>query len=79
MIKVGDTVKVIGTTDVGGIEKELIKIGTICRVVTTENTENEGMIVGIVPENELPYSGYGEYWYFEKDVEKGHLEWIKED
>lgn len=79
MIKVGDTVKVIGTTSCGGFEKECIKIGTICKVVGTENDEREGLIVGIVPKKELPYNGYGEFWYLEKDVEKGHMEWIKED
>ncbi len=80
MIKVGDTVKVVGTTVCGDeTEKECIKIGTICRVVETENNEREGLIVGIIPERELPYNGYGEYWYLEKDVEKGHLEWVKED
>lgn len=79
MIKVGDTVKVIGTTNIGGIEKELIKINTICKVVGVENNEKYGLIVGIIPERELPYNDYGEFWYLEKDVEKGHLEWVKED
>ena len=78
MIKVGDTVKVVGTTDIGGIEKELIKINTICKVVGVENNEKYGLIVGLIPERELPYNGYGEFWYLEKDVEKGHMEWVKE-
>ena len=78
MIKVGDIVKVVGTTDIGGIEKELIKINTICKVVGVENNEKNGLIVGIVPEKELPYNGYGEFWYLEKDVEKGHMEWVRE-
>lgn len=79
MIKVGDTVKVIGTTIIGEIEKELIKINTICKVVGVENNEKYGLIVGLIPERELPYKGYEEYWYLEKDVEKGHLEWVKEN
>lgn len=78
MIKVGDMVKVIGTTTCGSTERECIKIGTICKVVGVENTEVEGLIVGLVPEKELP-SRYSEYWYLEKDVEKGHLEWVKDE
>lgn len=78
MIKVGDTVKVVGTTDIGRIEKELIKINTICKVVGVENNEKNGLIVGIIPKRELPYNGYGEFWYLEKDVEKGHMEWVRE-
>lgn len=78
MIKVGDTVKVIGKTSCGGGEIECIKIGTICKVVGTENDETEGLIVGVIPEKEIPYKGYGEYWYLEKDVEKGHMEWVKD-
>lgn len=78
MIKVGDNVKVIGTTICGGIEKECIKIGTICRVVGTEMDKKVGLIVGLIPEKQLPFKGYGEYWYLEKDVEKGHCEWVKD-
>lgn len=76
-IKIGDTVKVIGTTDCGGIEKECIKIETICRVVGVQN-DKKGVLVGVIPEKELPFTGYGEYWYLEKDVQKGHMEWIPE-
>lgn len=78
MLKIGDTVKVIGTTDCGGFEKECIKIGTICRVVGTYMDSKSGVIVGIIPEKEAPYKGVGEYWYLEKDVEKGHMEWVKD-
>lgn len=75
MIKKGDYVKVIGTTDCGGIEKECIKIGTICRVVSVDDSEKPEIYVNIEPINE--YNPV-EYWYSEKDVEKGHLEWVKE-
>lgn len=78
MIKLGDTVKIIGTTVCGGVEKECIPIGTVCRVVGVENRKKEGLIVGVIPKKELPYSGYGEYWYLARDVEKGHMEWVKE-
>ena len=69
MMKVGDTVKVIGTTNCGGFERECIKIGTICKVVDTEIDPKAGLIVGIIPERELPYNGHGEFWYLEKDIE----------
>ncbi len=75
-IRLGDTVKVIGTTDCGGFEQECIKIGTICKVVGVMISKNEELIVAIVPLNELPYCGIGESWYLEKDIEKGHMEWV---
>lgn len=77
MLNIGDTVMVKGKTMIGDEVKEPIMIGTICRVVGLENSEREGIIVGIVPENSL-YNGYGEYWYLACDLEKGHWEWIKD-
>lgn len=77
-IKIGDTVKVTGTTNCGGEEKECTPIGTICKVIGTESDDKEGILVGIIPERELPFNGYGDYWYLEKDVEKGSLKWIPE-
>ena len=79
MLKVGDTVKVKDTTMHQGERKEFIPIGTICRVVGTTYYESEGNAVGIVPESSLPYDGYGEYWYLECEVEKGHMEWVKDE
>lgn len=77
MLKVGDTVKVIGKTlDGGGEEKELIPIGTICRVVGYYNDNKSGLTVGIKPEENSIYDV--KYWYLAKDVEKGHMEWIKD-
>lgn len=74
MISVGDTVKVIGKTACGGFEEvECIPIGTICRVTGVEN-DSTGKIIGIEPINDYPY----EYWYLEKDLEKGHMEWVKD-
>lgn len=78
MIKIGDTVKVIGTTDCGGFEEECIKIGTICKVIGVMLSKKDGLIVGIVPLKELPYCGYGDYWYLENDLEKGHMEWVRD-
>lgn len=80
MLYIGDTVKVIGTTRCGiEDEYECIKIGTICEVVDVDYDSPSGLTVAIVPKNELPYDGYSEYWYREKDVQKGHLEWVVED
>jgi hypothetical protein len=67
----GDTVKITGKIIRGNnIEMELIPIGTICRVVSSVYDENEDIIVGVIPENELPYRGYGESWYPIYSVEK---------
>lgn len=78
MIKVGDTVKVIGMTLCGGIETECIKIGTVCKVVEIENRDSGSTFIGIVPERELLYGRCNAYWYLPKDIEKGHMEWIRE-
>ena len=65
MLKVGDTVKVINKTLFYTEITEVIPIGTICRVTSTEYSEKEGNIVGIVP-----LDGSREYWYLECEVEK---------
>lgn len=78
MLKIGDTVKVIGKTlDGSGKEKELIPIGTVCRVVGYYNDNKNGPTVGIRPEGKPCY--IGEYWYLACDVEKGHMEWVKDN
>lgn len=79
MIAIGDTVKITGLTDCGGFVKECIKIGTICRVVGTQLTETGEVTVAVVPVSKLPYRGFEEYWYLKKDVEKGHMEWVKDE
>lgn len=78
MLKIGDTVKVIKATMYQGEKTELIPIGTICRIVEIEHYKNEVKTVGIVPESSLPYNGFGEFWYLESEVEKGHMEWVRE-
>lgn len=79
MIKKGDFVKVIGTTICGIFEEECIKIGTICKVVDTHIDKKEGFTVCIAPVDEYNSRSFPRsFWYLEKDVEKGHLEWVKE-
>lgn len=79
MLKVGDTVKVVSKTDCGGgVMNELIPIGTICRVTEVCN-DQEGIYYGIVDIrtrecDEFMNTGY----YLENELEKGHLEWIKD-
>ena len=75
MIKIGDTVKVTGTTVCGGFEKECISIGTICEVTDIDKEKDGTPLIGIKP---VDGSLNAPYWYLEKDLEKGHLEWIKE-
>lgn len=79
MLKIGDTVRVIGeTVDGNGWKKEYIPIGTICRIIGIENDKKEGLLVEIIPEKEYSYSDWG-YWYLARDVEKGHMKWIKDE
>ena len=75
MLNIGDTVKVIGKTSCGGFEKECIRIGTICEVADLNIYRDGTILAGIKP---IDGSLNAPYWYLEKDLEKGHLEWIKE-
>lgn len=77
MLKVGDTVKVIAATNdasyCDGRRKEYIPIGTICTVVDTD-TNFDGLQVCFVS----PEDGCG-CWYKENELEKGHMEWVKDE
>lgn len=78
MLKVGDTVKVIGVTiDGESNPKEYISIGTICTVVDIGNDSEVGPCVCILPNGGYP-TVRRPYWYSVDTVEKGHMEWIKE-
>lgn len=85
MLKIDDTVKVKMGTMHQGERKEFFPIGTICRVIDTEYSEEEGNTVELVPERELSckkevsYDAMTGYWYLESEVEKGHLEWVKDE
>ena len=71
MLKIGKTL------DGSGEEKELIPIGTICHIVGYYNDDKKGLTVGIRPVDSPCY--IGEYWYLACDVEKGHMEWVKDE
>lgn len=70
ILKVGDLVKVKGKTFSGGIEKELLPIGTICEVVSVC-----GNCIEIKPAEYLLNVGY---WYDSDVLEKGNLVWMPE-
>ena len=74
--KVGDTVKVIAATEDAGYcdgrKIEYIPIGTICTVVETD-IEADGSQSCAVDCGD----GYA-YWYKANELEKGHMEWIKD-
>ena len=77
MLKVGDTVKVIAATEDAGYcdgrKIEYIAIGTICTVVETD-IEEDGSQSCAVDRGD----GYV-YWYKENELEKGRIEWIKDE
>lgn len=77
MLKIGDTVKVIDKFHYeDGTTSELIKIGTICTVKDVFRENDGSCSVEIEPQNEIyPYP----FWYEENELEKGHLEWIKDE
>ena len=78
MISVGDTVKVTGKTtalDEDGDDglKELIQIGTICTVTAIEEFRGKEYyeVTSSVAEDGFLYDA--------NDLEKGHLEWVKDE
>lgn len=75
MLKIGDTVKVIDMFHYeDGTAKEQVPIGTICKVVDIK--ENDGIYSFCVrPRGEDLYF----FWYAENELEKGHVEWIKDE
>lgn len=72
MLKIGDTVKVSRSTNVG----ELIPIGTICTVLEVSKQLDGKYYYGIGDNRFLSKSVNG--YYLENELEKGHLEWVKE-
>ena len=72
MLKIGDTVKVIRITNTG----ELIPIGTICTVLEVRK-ELDGKYYYGIGDNRFHSKSVNGY-YLENELEKGHLEWVKE-
>ena len=75
-IQVGDTVKIIGKTLVGGVEKELIPVGTICRVMSILPDRDARLRYGVKDER-MNFRIWA--YYDEKSLEKGAMIWIKSD
>lgn len=81
-INVGDTVKVIKPTKctIKGDQTEYIPIGTICKVNEVEYDEDiDEVFVTISPIGKEYYFLNDEYIYCRDEVEKGRLEWIKDE
>lgn len=77
MLKVGDTVKVISSTKEAGYSDgrkiEYIPIGSVCTITDTDIDYDGTQICLVYPGNGVPY------WYKENELEKGHMEWIKDE
>ena len=73
MLKVGDTVKVIAPTMYNGKATELYPIGTIATIVTVGYEEDGAPFYEVCSE-----SDHIGFWYLENELEKGHLEWVKD-
>ena len=78
MINIGDRVKVIKPTEYMGKPKELFSIGTICQVIDIKETDGV-LDFEIVPIDELSNSNPCGFWYLEDELEKGHIEWVKDE
>ena len=72
MQEVGNYVKVISKTISGGRSKELIPIGTICRIKEVCREDDDTPYYGITPidKEDVPF------YYPEKELEKGQIVWV---
>lgn len=76
MLKVGDTVKVISDTAShwnSSVRTEYIPIGTICKVRDIDYCK-DGTYYGVQPLEDNCI-----FFYLENELEKGHMEWIKDE
>lgn len=74
MFKVGDFVKVKSLALVAkGVRKELVPIGTICRVESVES-EKDGSFYYLVRSLN---NDYDKGYYTEDELKKGRLEWVE--
>lgn len=77
MLKVGDTVKVISDTVShwdSSERTEYISIGTICKVRDIDYCTDGRTFYGI-----QPLESNCIFYYLENELEKGHMEWIKDE
>ena len=77
MLKIGDTVKVISdTVSHWDLEErtEYIPNGTICTVTEIENKDK-----GIPYYEVTPLGRNYSFCYLESELEKGYMEWIKDE
>ena len=74
MWSIGDTVKITSKTEVNGEIKELLPIGTVCKIKEVCKEDDGTPYYGITPINkeDVPF------YYLEKELERGRLEWIPE-
>lgn len=74
MWNIGDIVKIISKTELNGESKELLPIGTICRIEEVCQ-ENDGTpSYGITPINQEDVL----FYYLEKELERGQIVWVPE-
>lgn len=81
MINIGDTVKIVKMTQKAGGEPgelfEYIRIGTICTVNDIDHFDDGTTAYECIPDDWR--DDIGGFWYLEDEIEKGHLEWIKDE
>ena len=72
MWEIGSFVKVMSKTISGGKAKELIPIGTICKIKEVCQEDDGTPYYGITPidREDVPF------YYLEKELEKGQLVWV---
>lgn len=75
-LKKGDIVKVIKPTTYLEEKRELIPIGTICRIIEVLYEKNGVTYYEL--EQIYPTSNYT-FCYLKDEIEKGYLRWIKAD
>lgn len=72
MWKIGDTVKVISKTEVNDELRELLPIGTICKIKEVREEDDGTPYYGITPidKEDVPF------YYLKKELERGQIVWI---
>ena len=79
MWNIGDTVKVIDRTLCGGIRTEVIPIGTVCVIVEIDHEDYGKPYYGLMKGTDSSREWIiADGYYLEEELEKGHLEWVKD-